>query len=63
MYSYTAFTGFEGTEQSQTMLGVSSVSAVPEVQTWAMMGMGLALVGVMGRRRRKDDDLGDEKFS
>lgn len=63
MYSYTTFTGFEGTEQSQTMLGVSAVSAVPEVQTWAMMGLGLALVGVMGRRRRKDDDLGDEKFS
>lgn len=63
MYSYTKFTGFEGAEQSQTMLGVSAVSAVPEVQTWTMMGMGLALVGVMGRRRRKDDDLGDEKFS
>ena len=63
MYSYTKFTGFEGAAQSQTMLGVSAVSAVPEVQTWTMMGMGLALVGVMGRRRRKDDDLGDEKFS
>ena len=60
MYTYTRFSGAVGDQVSQTMLGVSPV---PEVGTWAMMGLGLALVGVMGRRRRKDDGLGDEKFA
>jgi hypothetical protein len=31
---------------------VSAVSAVPEAQTWLMMGAGLALLGGMARRRK-----------
>ncbi len=63
LYTYTSFTGALGNQVSQEMLGASpAVSPVPEVQTWAMMGLGLGLLGVMGRRRRKGEVLGDEKF-
>lgn len=50
-YKYTLFTGSTDggiTNDSQAML---SVSAVPEADTWAMMVLGLGLVGFMGRRK------------
>jgi hypothetical protein len=33
---------------------VSSVGAIPEPSTYAMMGLGLAVVGFLARRRRQD---------
>ncbi|KQQ40376.1 hypothetical protein ASF61_06320 [Duganella sp. Leaf126] len=60
LYTYTSYTGMDGQQVSQEMLGVSPV---PEVGTWVMMGMGLGLLGVMGRRRRKHAGLGQEKFA
>jgi hypothetical protein len=65
LYSYTTFTGIDAVTKavSQEMLSVSAVSAVPEVDTWAMIAAGLGLVGVMSRRRRKEDVIGDEKFA
>jgi hypothetical protein len=56
-YAYTKFTGLSGTNESQMLL---SVSAVPEADTWAMMVVGLGLVGFMGRRRESDES---EKFA
>lgn len=50
-YKYTLFTGSTDggiTNDSQALL---SVSAVPEADTWAMMVVGLGLVGFMGRRK------------
>lgn len=48
-YKYTWFSGVTGAgAQSQALL---SVSAVPEADTWAMMAVGLGLVGFMGRRK------------
>ena len=32
---------------------VSAVSAVPEAETWLMLGAGLALVGGVARRRQR----------
>ncbi|MYM67553.1 PEP-CTERM sorting domain-containing protein [Pseudoduganella sp. FT55W] len=56
-YAYTKFTGVSGGHESQMLL---SVSAVPEADTWAMMVVGLGLVGFMGRRRQSDES---EKFA
>jgi len=58
-YKYTLFTGSTDggiTNDSQAML---SVSAVPEADTWAMMVVGLGLVGFMGRRKSNQS----EKFA
>jgi len=60
LYQYTSFTGAADGVASQSLLGVSPV---PEVETWAMLTVGLGLVGVMGRRRRKEDTISDEKFA
>jgi hypothetical protein len=65
LYSYTTFTGVDAiTDQvSQEMLSVSAISAVPEVETWAMLTVGLGLVGVMGRRRRQEELVDEERFA
>lgn len=65
LYSYTNFTGVDSVTnlKSQTMLGVTAITPVPEVGTWAMMAAGLGLVGMMGRRRRNEDAINDEKFA
>lgn len=47
-YQYHWFSGVSGNNESQMLL---SVSAVPEADTWAMMVVGLGLVGFMGRRK------------
>ena len=47
-----AFTG--GTNYNRLQLGISAVANTPELSTWAMLVLGLALVGV-GKRRRKLD--------
>jgi hypothetical protein len=47
-YSYTVFTGTSSSGLSQNLI---SVSAVPEADTWAMMLVGLGMVGFMGRRK------------
>ncbi|MYM39852.1 PEP-CTERM sorting domain-containing protein [Duganella qianjiadongensis] len=47
-YSYVTFSN----AGSQTLLGVS---AVPEADTWAMMAVGLGLVGLVGRRKQKNE--------
>lgn len=60
LYNYTLFKGAAGGVASQAMLGVSPV---PEVETWAMLAAGLGLVGMMGRRRRNEDTISDEKFA
>ena len=42
--------------------GTLSVAAVPELSTWAMMGLGFAGLGVAGRgraRRRPEESLGE----
>ena len=46
--SYTVFTGTSSSGLSQNLI---SVSAVPEADTWAMMLVGLGMVGFMGRRK------------
>lgn len=56
-YKYSWFTGVSGGNESQMLL---SVSAVPEADTWAMLAVGLGLVGFMGRRRKNDES---EKFA
>lgn len=47
-YRYVGFTA----TGAQTLLGVS---AVPEADTWAMMAVGLGLVGLVGRRKQKNE--------
>ncbi|USX24527.1 PEP-CTERM sorting domain-containing protein [Oxalobacteraceae bacterium OTU3CINTB1] len=52
MYTYTSFTGTGSNGlASQQLLGVSMAAAVPEASTWAMLGLGLGMVGFMGRRK------------
>ena len=34
--------------------GVSMIAAVPEPETWAMLGLGLGLIGFAARRRKAD---------
>jgi hypothetical protein len=46
-----AVTGLAGTAATYT--GMLNVSAVPEVETYAMFGAGLGLVGLLARRRAK----------
>ena len=56
MYNYTTFTGVGANGQaSQGLMGVSMAAAVPEASTWAMVGLGLGLVGFMGRRKSGQD--------
>jgi hypothetical protein len=60
LYDYTTFvgTGSNGLA-SQQLLGVAMAAPVPEASTWAMLGLGLGLIGFMGRRKSGQD----EKFS
>ncbi|WP_229260538.1 PEP-CTERM sorting domain-containing protein [Duganella alba] len=51
MYQYTVFTA----ENSQTLIA-ATVAAVPEADTWAMLGAGLGLVGFMARRKSKKSE-------
>jgi len=48
--TYTTFSGALGGDASQGLLAVS-VSAVPEVDTWAMLAAGLGLLGLVSRRK------------
>ena len=53
-------TGPQGTLVTVTGLGTGSgtwavVPAVPEAETWAMMAVGLGLVGLRLRRKNKKD--------
>lgn len=59
-YTYLTFsgTGANG-KAAQQLLGVTMAAAVPEASTWAMLGLGLGLVGFMGRRKSSQD----EKFA
>lgn len=55
-YSYTVFKGVNPDDTaSQTLIGVAEVSAVPEVETWAMLGAGLGMLGLVRRRSAKLD--------
>lgn len=60
LYSYTTFTGLraDGVTAAQDMLGVSPV---PETETWAMMLVGMGLIGAMVRRKSKAEQ--DGKFA
>jgi len=51
-YQYTLFKAADGS-QSQVLM---SVTAVPEAETWAMLSVGLGLVGFMGRRKSKKSE-------
>lgn len=48
-YSYTAFKS----DTSQWLVGATPVAAVPEPSTYAMLGLGLGLVGFAARRRKR----------
>ena len=37
--------------------GTLNVAAAPELSTWAMLGMGLAALGLVGQRRRREPRL------
>ncbi|MTW32777.1 PEP-CTERM sorting domain-containing protein [Pseudoduganella danionis] len=54
-YSYVTFEGNANGVESQQLLGVREVTAVPEADTWAMMAVGLGLVGLVGRRKQKNE--------
>lgn len=54
-YNYVLFDGDFNGKESQQLLGVSAVAAVPEADTWAMMAVGLGLVGLVGRRKQKNE--------
>jgi hypothetical protein len=59
-YKYTLFTGRSpgsDVDDSQALLSVTA--AVPEADTWAMMVLGLGLVGFMARRKSDES----EKFA
>ncbi|MHA4871271.1 PEP-CTERM sorting domain-containing protein [Duganella sp. PWIR1] len=47
-YSYSIYAGTSSAGASQNLI---SVSAVPEADTWAMLLVGLGMVGFMGRRK------------
>ena len=52
MYSYTTFSGVGSNGlASQQLMGVAMAAPVPEASTWAMLAMGLGLVGFVGRRK------------
>ncbi|MRW83772.1 PEP-CTERM sorting domain-containing protein [Pseudoduganella sp. FT26W] len=51
MYQYTVFTA----DNSQTLIA-ATLAAVPEADTWAMLGAGLGLVGFMTRRKSKKNE-------
>jgi hypothetical protein len=56
MYTYTSFTGTGSNGlASQQLLGVAMAAPVPEASTWAMLGLGLGLIGFMGRRKSGQD--------
>jgi len=56
MYTYTSFTGTGANGQaSQQLLGVSMAAPVPEASTVAMLGLGLGMIGFMGRRKSRQD--------
>jgi hypothetical protein len=55
-YAYTAYNGtgkdVNGNDvASQALMSARMISAVPEADTWAMMALGLGLVGFMGQRQ------------
>ncbi|WP_229262881.1 PEP-CTERM sorting domain-containing protein [Duganella radicis] len=58
-YQYTLFTGRTANSAVDNSQALLSVSAVPEADTWAMMAVGLGLIGFMGRRRSSQS----EKFA
>jgi hypothetical protein len=61
MYDYTTFTGTGSNGlASQQLLGVQMAAPVPEASTWAMLGLGLGMIGFMGRRKSSGQD---QKFA
>lgn len=48
-YTFTTFAS--DTHASQTVLVAQSIAAVPEADTWAMMTLGLGLLGFVARRK------------
>ena len=46
------FTGLTGSNYNRLQFGVAALSDVPEPSTWAMMALGLALIGFGARRGR-----------
>lgn len=56
VYRYLT-TGFGNTDLgawSTTIGGIGTISMVPEAGTWAMLALGLGVLGVAARRRRAD---------
>jgi hypothetical protein len=51
-YQYTLFKSADGSPSQQLL----SVTPVPEAETWAMLSVGLGLVGFMGRRKSKKSE-------
>jgi hypothetical protein len=52
MYSYTTFSGIGANGlAAQELMGVSMAAPVPEASTWAMLAIGLGLIGFVGRRK------------
>lgn len=52
MYSYTTFSGLGSNgKASQELMGVSMAAPVPEASTWAMLALGLGMIGFVGRRK------------
>lgn len=54
-YNYLVFESGVDSADSQRLLGVSAIAAVPEADTWAMMAVGMGLVGLVGRRKQKNE--------
>lgn len=55
-YTYTRFNGTSGGVDSQQLLGASAVTPVPEAETWAMLSVGLGLMGLASRRKSRQSD-------
>lgn len=51
---YASFAGIAGAPSMVSTYGIQ-IALVPEMETWAMMAMGLGLVGYMVRRRTRTD--------
>ncbi|TFW29790.1 PEP-CTERM sorting domain-containing protein [Duganella callida] len=55
LYNYTSFNGVANGQASQQLLSVTAVAAVPEADTWAMLAVGLGLLGLTARRKSRSE--------